>query len=211
MRAEAIKRWIMIARSCFEHYNFNSVMAIIAGLNHTAVSRLKRSWAEVSERHTEQLRQLETVEMSFTGHMRRYRDNVDRALAEGSPAVPLITCHIQDLFFISDTNPTYLDDETHSDPDEPIDNDSADASSSAAAPPQRPKSVNFDKLYMLGQTIVKIERLQAVPPFEEEVIDEERSQKVSEMIAKLPNTYHDNSLQALSLKIEPRSMQNIEA
>ena len=220
LRGEAIKRWIMVALACFKHFNFNTLMTVIAGLNHTSITRLRESWAEVPERQRDQLKQLETEEMSFFGHMKRYRENLDHALESRSPAVPLITVHIQDIFVICDTNPTFLD------PDLPENIDASPSSSSPSlsstspalsstsasnlsisSPPSpsqyQPQIVNFDRLFMLGKTIVKMEMLQLLPPYVEEVIDQERSDRVAQIIAKLPNTFHDEHLNDLSKKLEP--------
>ena len=42
-RIKVIEYWIEVARECFNIGNFNSLMAIIAGLNMSPVSRLKKT------------------------------------------------------------------------------------------------------------------------------------------------------------------------
>ena len=42
-RVKVIEYWIEVARECFNIGNFNSLMAIIAGLNMSPVSRLKKT------------------------------------------------------------------------------------------------------------------------------------------------------------------------
>lgn len=42
-RVKTIEFWIETARECFNVGNFNSLMAIIAGLNMSPISRLKKT------------------------------------------------------------------------------------------------------------------------------------------------------------------------
>lgn len=42
-RVRVIEWWIEVARECFNIGNFNSLMGIIAGLNMSIVSRLKKT------------------------------------------------------------------------------------------------------------------------------------------------------------------------
>jgi hypothetical protein len=42
-RVKVIEYWIEVARECFNLGNFNSLMAIIAGLNMSPVARLKKT------------------------------------------------------------------------------------------------------------------------------------------------------------------------
>ena len=46
-RAKVIEYFIDVANECCHLNNFNSLMAIAAGLNMTPVSRLKKTWAKV--------------------------------------------------------------------------------------------------------------------------------------------------------------------
>lgn len=42
-RVRVVEYWIETARECFNIGNFNSLMAIIAGLNMSPISRLKKT------------------------------------------------------------------------------------------------------------------------------------------------------------------------
>ena len=46
-RAKIIKKWIEIAQACKKYKNFNSLNAIVQGLNTKCVSRLTKTWNEV--------------------------------------------------------------------------------------------------------------------------------------------------------------------
>merc|ERR1712012_1261945 len=50
-RMRAIKQFIKIARQCKETQNFNSMFAIISGLGHGAVARLKSSWEKLPTKY----------------------------------------------------------------------------------------------------------------------------------------------------------------
>ena len=50
-RMRVIKQFIKIARQCKETQNFNSMFAIISGLGHAAVSRLKSSWEKLPSKY----------------------------------------------------------------------------------------------------------------------------------------------------------------
>ena len=50
-RMRIIKQFIKIARQCKETQNFNSMFAIISGLGHGAVSRLKSSWEKLPTKY----------------------------------------------------------------------------------------------------------------------------------------------------------------
>lgn len=43
MRVKVVEYWIEVGRECFNIGNFNSLMAIIAGLNMSPISRLKKT------------------------------------------------------------------------------------------------------------------------------------------------------------------------
>lgn len=50
-RVNIIKRFIKVALQCKECRNFNSMFAIVSGLGHSAVSRLKNTWDKVSGKY----------------------------------------------------------------------------------------------------------------------------------------------------------------
>jgi Rap guanine nucleotide exchange factor 2 len=50
-RVKIIKHFIHIAKICKECKNFNSLLAILSGLDHITVSRLKETWEKVSPKY----------------------------------------------------------------------------------------------------------------------------------------------------------------
>lgn len=50
-RMKIVKKFIKIARFCKECRNFNSMFAIVSGLSHSAVSRLRNTWDRVPSKY----------------------------------------------------------------------------------------------------------------------------------------------------------------
>ena len=50
-RSKIIKQFIKIARHCKECKNFNSMFAIVSGLGHGSVSRLRSTWDKVPAKY----------------------------------------------------------------------------------------------------------------------------------------------------------------
>lgn len=44
-----LRRWILIARECVRLNNYSSALALVAAMEHTAVHRLKRTWAALGD------------------------------------------------------------------------------------------------------------------------------------------------------------------
>ena len=71
-RAKIIKHFIQIASICKECKNFNSLLAILSGLDHLSVNRLKDTWEKVSVKHKRLLQDLRIL-LDTTRNMLKYR------------------------------------------------------------------------------------------------------------------------------------------
>jgi len=60
-RARLIENFIKVAKECRRVQNFNSLMAIISGLNNSSVRRLKKTWALIQPKPLKELQQLEDL------------------------------------------------------------------------------------------------------------------------------------------------------
>ncbi|CAG0914910.1 unnamed protein product, partial [Notodromas monacha] len=67
-RMKMIEYWIEVARECFNIGNFNSLMAIIAGLNMSPVARLKKTWSKVPTSKLSVLEQQMSPSSNFTSY-----------------------------------------------------------------------------------------------------------------------------------------------
>jgi hypothetical protein len=90
--------FVLVAKDLFDLHNFNSMMAIIAGLNNAAISRLKFTSAELPKKHQKTKEQLEEV-MSSTGSHQLYRKTIHSL---NPPMIPYLGVYLQDLTFIEE-------------------------------------------------------------------------------------------------------------
>lgn len=71
-RAKIIKLFIQIAHICKECKNFNSLLAILSGLDHLTVIRLKETWEKVPAKYKKILDELRNL-LDTTRNMLKYR------------------------------------------------------------------------------------------------------------------------------------------
>ncbi|KAJ3178181.1 Son of sevenless 2 [Geranomyces variabilis] len=98
-RAKRVSLLIDIAAQLLALNNFSTLMAIIAGLNKAAISRLKQTFKEVGSRHLKKLNEMERL-MTAEGSYRNYRAHI-RTVER--PCVYLI-----DLTYMEDGNPDFI-------------------------------------------------------------------------------------------------------
>ena len=71
-RAKIIKLFIQIAHICKECKNFNSLLAILQGLDHLTVARLKDTWEKVPNKYKKILEDLRIL-LDTSKNMLKYR------------------------------------------------------------------------------------------------------------------------------------------
>jgi len=106
-RMRIIKQFIKIARQCKETQNFNSMFAIISGLGHGAVSRLKSSWEKLPTKYQRLFNEMQQL-MDPSRNMSRYRNLVNGEDTQ-PPIVPFYPVVKKDLTFIHLANDTMVD------------------------------------------------------------------------------------------------------
>uniref|UniRef100_A0A8C9VUB7 RasGEF domain family member 1C n=1 Tax=Scleropages formosus TaxID=113540 RepID=A0A8C9VUB7_SCLFO len=105
-RAQVIEFFIDVARECFNIGNFNSLMAIISGMNMSPVSRLKKTWGKVK---TAKFFILEH-QMDPTGNFYNYRTALRGAAHRSQTAhsnrekivIPFFSLLIKDIYFLNE-------------------------------------------------------------------------------------------------------------
>ncbi|KAJ3034401.1 hypothetical protein HDV00_005057 [Rhizophlyctis rosea] len=112
-RVKVVERCIKIGKRCQKLNNYQTLMAIISGLNVSAVSRLKATWEAVDPKHRKTLEDLEST-LSPQHNYRTYRALLEEAQANSqsfkpSPFIPILGLVLKDLLFIDDGNKTTLD------------------------------------------------------------------------------------------------------
>merc|ERR1719219_2587408 len=106
-RMRIIKQFIKIARQCKETQNFNSMFAIISGLGHGSVSRLKSSWEKLPGKYQRLFNEMQQL-MDPSRNMSRYRNLVNGEDVQ-PPIVPFYPVVKKDLTFIHLANDTMVD------------------------------------------------------------------------------------------------------
>ncbi|XP_039964559.1 ras-GEF domain-containing family member 1B [Bactrocera tryoni] len=105
-RVRIIEYWIETARECFNIGNFNSLMAIIAGLNLAPISRLKKTWSKVQSAKFSVLEH----QMDPTSNFNSYRSTLKAAMwrSEGATEereriiIPFFSLFVKDLYFLNE-------------------------------------------------------------------------------------------------------------
>lgn len=72
-RVRLLENFIRVAVECRRIHNLNATMAILSGLNNSAVRRLQKTWNHVNPKLIEAFMELETL-MSDAGNFRAYRE-----------------------------------------------------------------------------------------------------------------------------------------
>lgn len=107
-RMKIVKKFIKIARFCKECRNFNSMFAIISGLSHSAVSRLRNTWEKVPSKYTKLFSDLQEL-MDPSRNMSKYRQLVNAELHGNHPIIPFYPIVKKDLTFIHLGNDTRVE------------------------------------------------------------------------------------------------------
>nr|XP_011412291.2 ras-GEF domain-containing family member 1B isoform X4 [Crassostrea gigas] len=107
-RVRIIEYFVDVAKECINMGNFNSLMAIIAGMNMTWVSRLKKTWSKVNRAKFEILEH----QMDPTSNFGIYRSCLKAAMwrSEGAEAgskeekiiIPFFSLFVKDLYFLNE-------------------------------------------------------------------------------------------------------------
>ncbi|XP_046352555.1 ras-GEF domain-containing family member 1B-like isoform X1 [Haliotis rufescens] len=105
-RVKMIEYFIDVAKECINIGNFNSLMAIIAGMNMSPVARLKKTWAKVN---TAKFLILEH-QMDPSNNFGSYRSCLKAAMwrsqgavdDQGKIVVPFFSLFVKDLYFLNE-------------------------------------------------------------------------------------------------------------
>ncbi|XP_028323075.1 rap guanine nucleotide exchange factor 6-like [Gouania willdenowi] len=106
-RMKTIKHFIKIALQCRECKNFNSMFAIISGLNLAPVARLRSSWEKLPSKYEKLFGDLQDV-FDPSRNMAKYR-NVLSSQSMQPPIIPLFPVVKKDLTFLHEGNDSSVD------------------------------------------------------------------------------------------------------
>eukprot|EP01137_Pigoraptor_chileana_P000106 Opistho-2@35714 len=97
-RAQIIERFVKVAKGCLRLSNYSTLYAIVSGLNHGAVYRMKKTWEVVSHRSLASLRELEAL-VDPAHNFTTYRTLLKK---QRLPAIPIMGLYLKDLTFINE-------------------------------------------------------------------------------------------------------------
>ncbi|XP_048525291.1 rap guanine nucleotide exchange factor 6 isoform X5 [Dendroctonus ponderosae] len=106
-RMKIIKQFIKVARQCKECKNFNSMFAIVSGLGHGAVTRLRQTWDKLPSKYQRIFNDLQQL-MDPSRNMSKYRQLVSAEQTQ-PPIIPFYPVVKKDLTFIHDGNDSHLE------------------------------------------------------------------------------------------------------
>ncbi|KAL8839768.1 MAG: hypothetical protein Q9170_001579 [Blastenia crenularia] len=134
-RAKALQNLLAegITQKLRQLNNYNSLGAVVAGINGTAVHRLTQTWELIQHHVQKQFMRLEILMGTQKSHF-AYRLAWSNTRMERIPFLPL---HCRDLASAEEGNPTYLDEQCN--------------------------LINWKKFEVIGDVIFSIQRSQALP------------------------------------------------
>uniref|UniRef100_A0A4W3KIN4 RAS guanyl releasing protein 3 (calcium and DAG-regulated) n=1 Tax=Callorhinchus milii TaxID=7868 RepID=A0A4W3KIN4_CALMI len=104
-RAEVITKFINVAQKLLQLQNFNTLMAVVGGLSHSAISRLKETCSHLAPEVTKAWNEM-TELLSSNGNYCNYRKAF--ADCEGFK-IPILGVHLKDLIAVHVAFPDWID------------------------------------------------------------------------------------------------------
>ncbi|XP_014383360.1 rap guanine nucleotide exchange factor 6 isoform X4 [Alligator sinensis] len=106
-RMKIIKHFIKIALHCRECKNFNSMFAVISGLNLASVARLRGTWEKLPSKYEKHFRDLQDL-FDPSRNMAKYR-NILSSQSMQPPIIPLFPVVKKDITFLHEGNDSKVD------------------------------------------------------------------------------------------------------
>ncbi|KAJ3125659.1 hypothetical protein HK098_008319 [Nowakowskiella sp. JEL0407] len=103
-RSYYIRLFIAIAEKCRRLNNFDTLMAILCGLEAAPIHRLKRTWELIKSREMSTFESLRTL-MTSTENYSKYREELESCIP---PCIPFLELYLNDLTVIEDRSPDVL-------------------------------------------------------------------------------------------------------
>eukprot|EP01119_Soliformovum_irregulare_P000157 TRINITY_DN10119_c0_g1_i1.p1 TRINITY_DN10119_c0_g1~~TRINITY_DN10119_c0_g1_i1.p1 ORF type:complete len:736 (+),score=227.96 TRINITY_DN10119_c0_g1_i1:17-2224(+) len=135
-RAAVITKMIDLARKLKELQNYGGLMAVLLGLNHGAITRLKATWKVVPKIDVydfEKMSELTDTKRNFSNYRNDFKPHFN--LETTKAVIPFLAVTLSDFFFYHEGNPTLIDHDL----------------------------INVHKIRLMGEDLYKIRHLQSVP------------------------------------------------
>ncbi|CAL1616513.1 unnamed protein product [Knipowitschia caucasica] len=112
-RVQVLDFFIDVAQECLNIGNFNSLMAVIAGVSMAPVSRLRKTWSRVNKDKFTVLESLMDPSNNFSHYRTALRGATQRCLKAQSPhekmVIPFFSLLLKDLYFLNESCALRLD------------------------------------------------------------------------------------------------------
>ncbi|CAH2328317.1 RAS guanyl-releasing 1 [Pelobates cultripes] len=106
LRAEVLTKFIHVAQKLQQLQNFNTLMAVVGGLCHSSISRLKETSAYIPHEVSKVLNEMTDLLTSCRNY-----DNYRKAYSEcNNFKIPILGVHLKDLISMHEAMPDYLED-----------------------------------------------------------------------------------------------------
>ncbi|XP_035238441.1 RAS guanyl-releasing protein 1-like isoform X1 [Anguilla anguilla] len=106
LRAEVFTKFIHVAQNLHQMHNFNTLMAVVGGLCHSSISRLKDTSSHVPSEVTKVLNEM-TELLSSCRNYDNYRQAYSRCTGF---KIPILGVHLKDLISVNEAMSDYVDD-----------------------------------------------------------------------------------------------------
>ncbi|KAF4083908.1 hypothetical protein AMELA_G00122740 [Ameiurus melas] len=105
LRAEVFTKFIYVAQNLQQMQNFNSLMAVVGGLCHTSISRLKDTCTHVPNETTKVLNEMTDL-LSSSRNYENYRQAYNKSTGF---KIPILGVHLKDLIAVNEAMTDYVD------------------------------------------------------------------------------------------------------
>ncbi|XP_048829932.1 RAS guanyl-releasing protein 1-like isoform X1 [Brienomyrus brachyistius] len=106
LRAEVFSKFIHVAQKLLMMHNFNTLMAVVGGVCHSSISRLKETSSHVSGEVTKVLNEMTELLSSYRNY-----DNYRQAYAKCTGCkIPILGVHLKDLISVNEAMSDYVED-----------------------------------------------------------------------------------------------------
>ncbi|XP_053488822.1 RAS guanyl-releasing protein 1-like [Ictalurus furcatus] len=105
LRAEVFTKFIYVAQNLQQMQNFNSLMAVVGGLCHTSISRLKDTCTHVPNETTKVLNEMTDL-LSSSRNYENYRQAYSKSTGF---KIPILGVHLKDLIAVNEAMTDYMD------------------------------------------------------------------------------------------------------
>ncbi|KAF2460503.1 ras guanine nucleotide exchange factor domain-containing protein [Lineolata rhizophorae] len=191
-RAMMLEKFMKIARKLREMNNYNSLGAILAGINGTAVHRLLATRDLITPQVARDFLKLEILMGTQKSHF-AYRLAWENSPGERIPYLPLLR---RDLVSALEGNKTFMDDGHEGEPGEGYlvrGKDGRDIK----------RRINWRKFEIMGEVIVGVQRAQGVP-----YVGMQRNDDIKGYILDTKIERDDEALYERSIALEPASLSS---